>query len=225
MFDLFRRDLARCFSIESNDGNPALFEKLQILASVPQLQAIGVFRFGSWLIQKDPVPKPVSYPLKAAYYLVERAMRILWGIQIHPGAQIGAGFYIGHPGAIIVGPVKMGADCSISERVTLGVRTDGQGLGGGLPTFGDCVWVGAGSVVFGKIHIGSGVTIGPLTVVGRNVPPRAMVIGNPMQVLKTDHDNTTANYGAHPLPDAIVVPPRKAAVAELDDLAKKRGSG
>ena len=87
----------------------------------------------------------------------------------------------------------MGTDCNLSSNTLIGRRSDGQGLG--IPTIGDRVWIGVGTVVFGNIVVGSGVTIAPLTVVGRNVPPRTLVVGNPMQVMKRDYDNTMHIYG------------------------------
>ncbi|MGH7945632.1 MAG: hypothetical protein ACREF9_11555 [Opitutaceae bacterium] len=64
-----------------------------------------------------------------------------------------------------------------------------------LPTFGDRVWIGTGSVIFGGIHIGEGVTIGPLTVVARSLPPRVLVAGNPLRLLRKNYDNSAEVYG------------------------------
>jgi serine O-acetyltransferase len=214
MFERFGRDVARYFSLESGDGKPGLAEKVRIVLRSPTLHAIAVHRVGSWL-QTSGLPRPVSLPLKAAHKVASTLTHMAWGIEINDGADIGGGFYIGHPGAVIIGPVKMGRDCSVSERVTIGRRTDGNGKSG-TPEIGDRVWIGTGSVIFGQIRIGSGASVAPLTMVGRNVPPRALVLGNPMQVLKRDHDNSFQTYGANPPADTITVPSAVRPVAEAD---------
>jgi serine O-acetyltransferase len=150
-----------------------------------------LYRFGSWTYRHVGF-KPLRILLKLAYVVLEKIGVMLWGIHIHPMADIGPGLYIGHWGGVLIGPVKMGADCNIAHQVTIGLRADGTS---GLPVLGDRVWVGVGSVIFGAIHIGDGVTIGPLTVVSRNLPPRVLVIGNPMRVLRRDYDNRAQIYG------------------------------
>ena len=211
MFERFGRDLARYFGLESRDGAPGLAEKLTIALRTPALHAIAAHRLGFW-IHHSNLPRPVSLPLRFVHRLTSTAIEMMWGIQISDAADIGPGFYIGHPGAIIIGPVKMGRDCSVSERVTIGRRTDRPG-DTGLPEIGDRVWIGTGTVMFGQIRVGSGASIAPLTLVGRNVAPRSMVVGNPMQVLKRDHDNSHQTYGAHPPADPVVVPPAPGSPA------------
>lgn len=203
MFERWGRDLARYFSLESRDGNPGLLEKARIVARYPALHAVAVHRLGSW-IHRTPLPLPFRLTAKAVHHTASFLTHALWGIEISAGADIGGGLYIGHTGAVIIGPVKMGRDCSVSERVTIGRRTDGQGKSG-LPEIGDRVWIGTGSVLFGDIQIGDGASIAPLTMVGRNVAPRTLVLGNPMQVLKRDHDNRVQTYGVHPPADALDV--------------------
>ena len=213
MFERLGRDLARYFTLESSDGNPGLLEKVGIVARFPTLHAVAVHRFGSW-IHRAALPLPVRVPAKVVHHTASLLTKIMWGIEISAGADIGGGLYIGHTGAVIIGPVKMGRDCSVSERVTIGRRTDGQG-NGGTPTIGDRVWIGTGSVVFGDIRIGDGASIAPLTLVGRNVAPRTMVLGNPMQVLKRDHDNSVQTYGIHPPADAVAFPNDRGAPATM----------
>lgn len=208
MFEYFRRDLNRYWMLDSSDGKPGVVEKLRILLHAPQIQSIAIFRFGSW-IHRNVKPAPLRIPLKIAYHLLEKTNHALWGIHIDEGADIGPGFYIGHAGDLLIGAVKIGEDCNISSHTRMGRRTDGQG--GGVPTIGDRVFVGAGSILFGPIHVGSGATIGPLTVVGRNVPPKTIVAGNPMQVMRRDWDNTVQIYGNHPPPGVGGAPPEENA--------------
>lgn len=200
MFERFGRDLARFFALDSRDGNPALFEKVRMALTEPKVHAIAVYRFGSWITQNVKF-RPARVPLRAAYLTVDWATRVMWGIHIDQRADIGGGLYLGHTGPILVGPVRMGADCSISANVTIGRRAERDGLNG-LPTFGDRVWIGAGSVVFGGINIGSGTSIAPVTAVGRSIAPRTLVSGSPMQILRKDYDNSAQIYGQNPPPEA-----------------------
>lgn len=197
MFENFRRDLQRYWSLDSNDGNPGLVEKLRILLHAPQIQSIALYRFGNW-VTKNVKPKPIRIPLKLAYHVLEKTTHALWGIHIDEGAEIGPGLYIGHAGDLMIGPVKMGKDCNVASHSRMGRRTDGNAVG--TPTIGDRVYIGSGAILFGPIHVGSGSTVGPLTVVGRNIAPRTMVSGNPMQVVRKDWDNTQQIYGHHPPP-------------------------
>jgi serine O-acetyltransferase len=223
MFERLRRDLARYFTLESKDGNPGLLEKIQIVGKFPALHAVAIYRLGSWAQRTSP-PLPIWAAAKIIHRTAAALTDMMWGIHISPDADIEGGLYIGHTGAIIIGPCTIGRDCSISERVTLGRRTDGAGKSG-LPTIGDRVWIGAGSVVFGEIHIGDGASIAPLTLVGRNVGPRTMVLGNPMQVLKKNHDNSLQTYGEHPIPDPVVLAADSAPapVAAVTALGGARG--
>lgn len=193
MFERFRRDLQRLFELDGPEGRRAsLTDKLRVLFHSPQIQAIAVYRFGHW-VNENVKPKPLKLPLKVLYHTLDKTTHALWGIHIDERADIGGGLYIGHPGDLLIGPVKIGTDCNVSCNTIIGRRTDGHGAG--LPTIGDRVWIGAGTIVFGNIVIGSGATVAPLTLVGRNVPPRTLVNGNPMQVMKRDYDNTQQIYG------------------------------
>ena len=221
MFERLGRDLARYFSLESEDGNPGLLEKARIVARYPTLHAVIVHRFGAW-IHRTSLPLPVRVPAKVVHHAASFLTRVMWGIEITAGADIGGGLYIGHTGAVLIGDVKMGRDCSVSGLVTIGRRTDGRGQNG-LPEIGERVWIGTGAVIFGEIHIGDGATIAPLTMVGRNVGPRTLVVGNPMQVLKRDHDNSVQTYGMHPPADVIVsLPADRAPAAPMSAVSGAR---
>ena len=191
MFALIRRDFERYLELDGREGRRGIVEPLRILCGTPGLHAMLVFRFGSWT-RRAVRFAPLRMPLRLVYVVLEKLVVVVWGIHIHPLAQIGGGLYIGHSGGVLIGPVKMGADCNIAHQVTIGHRADGSS---GVPVFGERVWVGVGSVIFGAIHVGDGVTIGPLTVVSRNLPPRVLVIGNPMRVLRKDYDNHLNIYG------------------------------
>lgn len=191
MFTLIRRDFERYLALDGREGRRGFVERIRLLCVTPGLHGVLVYRLGSWIIRRTP-SAPVRIPLKLAYRLLGTLCSVIEGIHIDPRAEIGPGLYIGHFGGVMIGPVKMGADCNIAQHVTIGHRADGTSA---VPVFGERVWVGVGAVVFGAIQIGDGVTIGPLTVVSRNLPPRALVMGNPMRVLRKDYDNRVQIYG------------------------------
>jgi serine O-acetyltransferase len=183
--------MERCFELDSGDGAPRLLEKCLILAQSAGFQAVLVYRIGSWTKRSIRLPV-VRYPMELLCTLSHKFCVACWGIHIDARATIGEGLYIGHSGGVCIGPTTMGRDCNIAHNVTVGVRAGGVP---GIPKVGDRVWIGTGSVIFGNVTIGDGATIGPLTVVSRNLPPRIMVTGNPMQVLRKNYDNSAEIYG------------------------------
>jgi serine O-acetyltransferase len=99
-----------------------------------------------------------------------------YGFQI--GGKIGKGFYISHFGIIVVSPEAIiGDNCNVAHGVTIGVTRRGKKIG--APTIGNCVWIGTGSIIVGKINIGDNVLIAPGSFVNVNVPSNSIVIGNP----------------------------------------------
>jgi serine O-acetyltransferase len=186
-----RSDVRRYFELESRDGAPGLLEKIRIVLDTPGLQAGLVYRFGSLAYRLRLLPLRVV--AKVLYVVLRKLCIIAYGIEIDATAEIGGGLYIGHQGGVVIGPARIGIDCNISHQVTIGRRIDGSM---GVPVLGDRVWIGTGSVLFGAITIGDGVTVAPLTVVSRDLPPRVLAMGNPVRVVKTDHDNSGEIYGA-----------------------------
>jgi serine O-acetyltransferase len=194
-----RRDLDRAFRFESRRGTPGLAEKLKIVLGTPGLHAVLVYRLGAWVRRAVPGPA-LAFPLRVVLAILRRACALLYGIEIDGDAEIGPGLYVAHRGGVFIGPARIGADCNVAHNVTIGVRSDGTP---GVPTLGDRVWIGTGAVLFGPIVLGDGATVGPLTVVARSVPARAMVMGNPMRVVQAEYDNSAEIYGV----------PRAAAAA------------
>jgi len=103
-------------------------------------------------------------------------------------ATIGPGFFIGHVGTIYIGPVVIGENFSVTHNVTIGVgHSEGKT---GLPSIGDNVWIGTGSVVSGAISVGNGVTIANGTMLTRSVGDGCLVAGNPGRVVMNSFDNS-----------------------------------
>ena len=106
------------------------------------------------------------------------------GIDIHPGARIGEGFFIDHGTGVVIGETcVIGKNCRLYQGVTLGAlsfRKDASGvLIKGLPRhphLGDGVTIYAGATVLGNITIGSGAIIGANMWVTEDVPERARIV-------------------------------------------------
>ena len=108
------------------------------------------------------------------------------GIEIHPGAQIGKGFFIDHGHGVIIGETTViGDNVTLYQGVTLGGT--GKEHGKRHPTLGNNVMVSAGAKVLGSFTIGENSKIGAGSVVLAEVPPNSTVVGVPGRVVKRDN--------------------------------------
>jgi serine O-acetyltransferase len=108
-----------------------------------------------------------------------------FGISIPFETNIGAGFYIGHFGGIVVNEAcVIGKNCNISHGVTLGAVNRGERQG--CPTIGDNVYIGPGAKIVGNIRVGSHAAIGANCVVTKDVPDHGVVVGIPGRVISQD---------------------------------------
>ena len=111
--------------------------------------------------------------------------RWLTGIEIHPGAEIGCRVFIDHGMGVVIGETAViGDDCTLYHGVTLGGTSWKKGKR--HPTLGSGVVVGAGAKVLGPITVGDGARVGSNTVVLKNVPPGATVVGIPSHRVNPD---------------------------------------
>ena len=116
------------------------------------------------------------------------------GIDIHPGAQIGASFFIDHGTGVVIGETAIiGEGVRIYQAVTLGAKrfpADESGqLQKGLPRHPiveDDVVIYAGATILGRITIGKGSTIGGNVWLTRSVPP-----GSNLTQANLQHDDGT----------------------------------
>jgi serine O-acetyltransferase len=145
-------------------------------------QASLVYRLGHWLFTGFNPHNPLIKLLIICHFILFRLTEIFTGISLEPKAEIGPGLYIGHFGCIIVGSgVKIGANCNLSQGVTLGV--DGRGKNRGSPQIGDRVFIGPGAKVLGRIKIENDAVIGANAVVVRSLPERAVAVGIPAKIV------------------------------------------
>lgn len=140
-----------------------------IVLGWPGVQAVAGYRLANAL-WRSGVP--------VAPFAVSWATRAVTGIEIHPGASIGGGFFIDHGSGVVIGETtEIGENVTIYQGVTLG----GTGFQSGKrhPTIEDNVTIGSGAKLLGPIRIGHGAKIGANTVVVEDVPPMSTVVGNP----------------------------------------------
>lgn len=138
----------------------------------PSYWAVATYRFGRWT---RSVRGPLRLPVHACYFVMYSMTRLLTGIDIPRSVQIGPGLLIHHFGGIIIHPMaSIGARCTLRHGVTIGARD-----ASGPATIGDDVILGAYAQVLGKVHVGSGATVGALSLVISDVAPSTTVVGIP----------------------------------------------
>jgi serine O-acetyltransferase len=149
--------------------DPAARNAFEVLLCYSGLHAIWMYRLTHWLWRRK---------LRLLARLLSQLARGLTGIEIHPGAKLGPGFFIDHGMGVVIGETaEVGADVTIYHGVTLG----GTSLAHGKrhPTLGDRVVVGAGAKLLGAIEIGDDCRIGANSVVVKSVPANSVVVGVP----------------------------------------------
>ncbi|MCR5431062.1 MAG: serine O-acetyltransferase [Lachnospiraceae bacterium] len=105
------------------------------------------------------------------------------GIEIHPGAQIGKGFFIDHGMGVIIGETAIiGDNVTLYQGVTLGGT--GKETGKRHPTICDNVMIGAGAKVLGSFTVGENSMIGAGAVILSEVPPNSTVVGVPGRIVR-----------------------------------------
>jgi serine O-acetyltransferase len=125
---------------------------------------------------------PFRWILMPIFQIWKKIIEILTGISIPASAKIGHSFYIGHFGGIIINAnTIMGNHCNISQGVTIGVS--GLAEKRGVPQIGNHVYIGANAVVAGKIVVGDHVLIAANSLVNRDAPDNAVMLGVPAEVV------------------------------------------
>jgi serine O-acetyltransferase len=155
-------------------GDPAAGSLDEVLLCYPGIEAMIHHRLAHRLYE-------LGVPLLAR--IVAEKAHGQTGIDIHPGASIGAGFFIDHGTGVVVGETAViGERVRLYQAVTLGAKsfpTDGDGhLKKGLPRHPiveDDVVVYAGATILGRVTIGRGATIGGNVWLTRSVPPGSHV--------------------------------------------------
>lgn len=165
---MFSGLIAYLDSIKARD--PAARSRWEIL-TYPGVWALMLHRAAHWLYRGE---------LYFAARLVNHISRMFTAIDIHPGATIGRNFFIDHGFTVIGETAQIGDDVTIYQNVTLGGTNPANGVAGKRhPTLEDGVIVGSGAQVLGPITVGPRARIGANSVVTKDVPEGATMVGIP----------------------------------------------
>ena len=153
------------------------------------------------------------------------------GIEIHPAAKIGDGFFIDHGMGVVIGETaEIGDNVTLYQGVTLG----GTGFQAGKrhPTVQDNVTIGSGAKLLGPIVVGHGSKIGANSVVIHDVPPNSTVVGNPGHPVRVEGrrpEGPDADWVHLPDPIADALKALSARIAAIeravDELAGEGRTG
>jgi serine O-acetyltransferase len=153
--------------------DPAARTTFEVLTLYPGLHVLVLHRFAHRLWR---------WRLRWWARWLSQLGRWVTGIEIHPGARIGRRLFIDHGMGVVIGETaEIGDDCTLYHGVTLGGTSWNQEKR--HPTLGKNVVVGAGAKILGPITIGDNARIGSNSVVVRDVPPGATVVGIPGRVV------------------------------------------
>ena len=205
MFERLKEDVAAVL-----DRDPAARSALEVVLCYPGVHALIFHRAAHALWRRG---------LLTLARFVSHLSRMLTGIEIHPGATIGRRVFIDHGMGVVIGETsEVGDDCTIYQGVTLG----GTSLHPGKrhPTLEAGVVVGAGAKVLGGFTVGAGARVGSNSVVVKEVPPGATVVGIPARAVegqagpKLQNQARGRRFAAYGL-TAGVDDPRAKALQEL----------
>ena len=156
-----------------------------------------------------------------ARWISQRAVRKT-GIEIHPGATIGKGLFIDHGNGVIIGETTIiGDNVTLYQGVTLGGT--GKDIGKRHPTLGNNVMVGAGAKVLGPFKVGNNARIAANSVVLREVPENATVVGVPGRIVRLCGDKLDHIHTPDPVMLEIEALKRRMALLEeqINDTKKE----
>ncbi len=193
MFAKLKQDIKAVF-----DRDPAARSALEVIFCYPGLHALWFHRAAHWFWKHE-------------FFFIGRFVshlgRFFTGIEIHPGATIGKGFFIDHGMGVVIGETA-----EIGENVTL---YHGVTLGGVSwekvkrhPTIEDNVVIGSGAKVLGPFSVGKGSKIGSNSVVVKEVPANSTVVGIPGRVVlatEKPSEKVDLEHGNLPDPEAKAI--------------------
>jgi len=209
MFMKIKGDLAA-----AQERDPAATNKLEVILTYAGFHALLAYRiahrFHKWGL--PILPRAIS-----------QVARWLTGIEIHPAAKIGKGFFIDHGMGVVIGETtEIGDYVTLFQGVTLGGT--GKERGKRHPTLGNHVVVGAGAKILGGIKIGDNVKIGANSVVLKSVPANCTVIGVPGRIIKTEGERQPEATMDHTNIADPVLERFEALEREIIELRKKLDS-
>ncbi len=170
-----RKDIKAVF-----EHDPAAVSTLEVLLAYPGFHARQCHRLAHTLFR---------WHIPILPRLISHICRFLTGIEIHPGAKIGNGFFIDHGMGVVIGETsEIGENVTLYQGVTLGGTSHQRAKR--HPTLGNNVVVGVGAQLIGDITIGDNTKIGAGSVVINSVPADATVVGVPGRVVSVRNPDT-----------------------------------
>lgn len=180
-----RKDIKAVF-----EHDPAAVNTLEVLLAYPGFHARQTHRLAHTLFR---------WHIPILPRLISNICRFLTGIEIHPGARIGDGFFIDHGMGVVIGETsEIGDNVTLYQGVTLGGTSHQRAKR--HPTLGNNVVVGVGAQLIGDITIGDNTKIGAGSVVVNSVPADATVVGVPGRVVAVRNPDTDT---VERLPDPV----------------------
>ncbi len=210
-----RRDVA---AAHSRDPAARGVSSVEILATWPGVHALLAHRVAHTL---EGAGVPV------APRVIAGLARSITGIEIHPAAKIGDGFFIDHGMGVVIGETaEIGRDVTLYQGVTLG----GTGFATGKrhPTVQDNVTIGSGAKLLGPITVGHGAKVGANSVVIHDVPPNSTVVGNPGHPVRIEGrrpEGPDADWVHLPDPIADALKVLSSRIAALESVVDQDGAG
>jgi serine O-acetyltransferase len=206
----------RCDLNAIMERDPAASGRLAAMFLYPSFQVMVAYRLSHYLWHLG---------LKFIARLIMQIARVLTGIEIHPAAKIGSGFFVDHGMGTVIGQTaEIGRDVTLYHDVTLGgvmpaVDSEKQRNAKRHPTLGDYVIVGAGAQILGPIVISRCARVGGNSVVTKDVPEGATVVGVPArQMSKADIKSTDASiFMPYAVQSGLDLDPRECTIRALID--------
>ena len=178
--------------------DPAARDKLSIILTYPGVKAVFFHHLAH---------KIWNYKFYLIARMLSQFSRFLTGIEIHPAAKIGKNLFIDHGMGVVIGESsEIGNDVTLYHGVTLGgispsENSDDQSNSKRHPTLLDNVIVGSSAQILGPITVGECARIGANTVVLKDVPANATMVGNPAKNISTNTDTSFKPYGVRDIND------------------------
>ncbi|MBV8686976.1 MAG: serine acetyltransferase [Alphaproteobacteria bacterium] len=175
--------LAYLDSIKARD--PAPRSRWEILL-YPGVWALAFHRVANWLYRGE---------LFFLARFVNHLARLMTAIDIHPGAAIGRNFFIDHGFVVIGETADIGDDVTIYQHVTLGGTNPTDGVAGKRhPTICNGAILGSGAAVLGPIRVGERARVGANSVVTKDVPDGATMVGIPARSTLVSAEQSSGHF-------------------------------
>ena len=189
LWETIRADYRAVFEMD-----PAATSRWEVILTYSGFHAIVIYRIAHWL-HRHGVPFLPRF--------LSQFARFLTGVEIHPAAKIGKGFFIDHGTGVVIGETsEIGENVTLYQGVTLGGT--GKEHTKRHPTLGNNVVVGAGAKILGSMTIGDNVKVGANAVVLTPVPPNSTVVGIPGRVVRQEGEKVRTILDHVHLPDPVM---------------------